>query len=59
MFFIIDYKRGAYFNLFSHLPFRMDSFVDGNIFSFCYSIDWCVQYMYKEIFYIVANKKFV
>jgi len=39
MFSIIDYKRGAYFNLFSHLPFRMDSFVDGNIFSFCYSID--------------------
>ena len=32
-------------NLFPRLPFRMDSFVHGNVFfSFRLSIDWCVQY---------------
>ena len=30
--------------LFSHLPLRMDDFVHEYVFSFCKSIDWCVQY---------------
>ena len=60
MFFIIDNWRGTLsyqirqlpcrargaraHNLFSHLPFRMDIIVQGNVLSFPKSIDWCVQY---------------
>jgi len=37
-------------NLCLHIPFRMDSYVHGNLFfPFRYSIDWCVQYKVTKL----------
>ena len=37
---------------FLHLPFRMDDFVHEFAFSFCISIDWCVQYSNNQLTYL-------
>ena len=67
MFFIKDHQRRIYSCqirqlpcrargtrahwLFSHLPFSMDDFVHEYVFSFCKSIDWCVQYKNNQTLY--------
>jgi len=65
MLYIIDYQRGILsyqirqlpcrargapaHNLFLNLPFHIDSFVNGNVFSFRLSTGWCVQYKVTKL----------